>query len=104
MNKFKANPSAYAESGALVTVHNRPRLRVVPIVSDDPERLTEIKARLRLLGALASPDEVERERRALAADRDADRLAAHAVSVGASLITADTGFTRFAELDVTFAD
>jgi len=74
MSVFKANPSAFAETGAIVTVHNRPRLRVVPLPDDEPEQLAAIKTRLRLLSALLPAEVIEEERRALAADRDADRL------------------------------
>lgn len=74
MSVFKANPSAFAETGAIVTVHNRPRLRVVPLPDDEPEQLAAIKTRLRLLSALLPPEAIEEERRALSADRDADRL------------------------------
>jgi len=74
MSVFKANPSAFAETGAIVTVHNRPRLRVVPLPDDEPEQLAAIKTRLRLLSALPPAEVIEEERRALAADRDADRL------------------------------
>ncbi|REJ04776.1 hypothetical protein DY023_12745 [Microbacterium bovistercoris] len=59
---FKANPVAYADTGVVVMVHNRPRMRVVPIVrASDPE-LAAVKARLRLLNALVDPDAVRSER------------------------------------------
>lgn len=72
ISTFKANPIAYADSGAVVMVHNRARMRVVPIVAPDAPSLIEIKTRLRLLNALHDVDLVEQERRDLAAARDAD--------------------------------
>lgn len=71
---FKANPIAYAESGAIVMVHNRPRLRVVPIRTEDVPSIAEIQTRLRLLNTLLDPAEVAAERAELARERDADLL------------------------------
>ncbi|UJP11181.1 hypothetical protein L2X99_06375 [Microbacterium sp. KUDC0406] len=70
---FKANPVAYADTGAVVLVHNRPRMRVVPIVSASDPELAAVKARLRLLNALIDSDAVKEEREELARDRDRDR-------------------------------
>lgn len=44
----------------------------VPIRRAEASDLAAVKARLRLLNALAEPDLVEKERRRLAAERDAD--------------------------------
>ena len=74
ISTFKANPIAYADSGAVVMVHNRPRMRVTPIIAADASSLLEIKTRLRLLNTLLDADVVDAERRELAAERDADRL------------------------------
>lgn len=74
ISTFKANPIAYADSGALVMVHNRPRMRVLPILAADAPSIMEIKTRLRLLNALLDADVVDAERRELAAERDDDRL------------------------------
>ncbi|OJV96366.1 MAG: hypothetical protein BGO47_04455 [Microbacterium sp. 67-17] len=71
---FKANPIAYATTGAVVMVHNKPRLRVVPIAADPDATLAEVKARLRVLNALIDQADADDERRALAAERDADLL------------------------------
>ena len=72
ISTFKANPIAYADSGAVVLVHHKPRMRVVPIREAAASDLAAVKARLRLLNALADPDLVDEERRRLAAERDAD--------------------------------
>jgi hypothetical protein len=74
ISAFKANPIAYADTGAVVMVHNRPRMRVVPIVAPDAPSILEIKTRLRLLNTLLDAELVEQERRDLAAERDNDRL------------------------------
>lgn len=74
ISTFKANPIAYADSGAVVMVHNRPRMRVLPILAADAPSIMEIKTRLRLLNALLDADVVDAERRELAAERDDDRL------------------------------
>lgn len=74
ISTFKANPIAYADSGAVVMVHNRPRMRVLPIVAADSPSIIEIKTRLRLLNTLLDAGLVEDELRELAAERDADRL------------------------------
>lgn len=72
ISTFKANPIAYADSGAVVMVHNRARMRVVPIVAPDAPSIVEVKTRLRLLNALHDVDLVAQERSDLAAARDAD--------------------------------
>lgn len=72
ISAFKANPIAYADSGAVVLVHSRPRMRVVPIPAADAPSILEIKTRLRLLNALLDAELVAAERRELAAERDAD--------------------------------
>jgi len=74
ISTFKANPIAYADSGAVVMVHNRPRMRVLPILAADVPSIMEIKTRLRLLSTLLDADVVEAERRELAAERDTDLL------------------------------
>lgn len=74
ISTFKANPIAYADSGAVVMVHNRPRMRVLPILSADAPSIMEIKTRLRLLNTLLDAGLVEVERRELAAERDQDLL------------------------------
>lgn len=74
ISTFKANPIAYADSGAVVMVHNRPRMRVLPIVAANSPSIIEIKTRLRLLNSLLDAGLVEDELRELAAERDADRL------------------------------
>lgn len=74
ISTFKANPIAYADSGAVVMVHNRPRMRVLPILSADAPSVMEIKTRLRLLNTLLDADVVDAERRELAAERDQDLL------------------------------
>lgn len=74
ISTFKANPIAYADSGAVVMVHNRPRMRVLPILAADALSIMEIKTRLRLLNTLLDADVVEDERRELAAERDQDLL------------------------------
>lgn len=74
ISTFKANPIVYADSGAVVMVHNRPRMRVLPILAADAPSILEIKTRLRLLNTLLDAGLVDDERRALSAERDADRL------------------------------
>lgn len=74
ISAFKANPIAYAETGAIVMVHNRPRLRVLPIVAADVPIIAEVKTRLRLLNELIDPDAAAIEQRELSVERDADRL------------------------------
>lgn len=74
MSVFKANPSAYSASGALVMVHNRPTLRVLPASQGVSPRLDEIKAELRLLNDLVDHEAAQQEMAELAAERDADRL------------------------------
>jgi hypothetical protein len=69
---FKANPIAYADTGAVVMVHSRPRMRVVPIAVEDPPRTEGVKARLRILNALLDSGAADEERAALASERDAD--------------------------------
>lgn len=69
ISAFKANPIAYADSGAVVLVHNRPRMRVVPIPPTGEHSIAEVRARLRLLNALVEPDLADAERRRLAAER-----------------------------------
>ena len=69
ISTFKANPIAYADSGAVVMVHNRARMRVVPIITPDAPSVTDIKTRLRLLNTLHDAELVAQERRDLAADR-----------------------------------
>lgn len=73
ISTFKANPIAYADSGAVVMVHNRARMRVLPIVAADNASIIEIKTRLRLLNSLLDESLVEDELRELSAERDADR-------------------------------
>lgn len=70
---FKTNPVAYADTGAVVMVHNLPRMRVVPIAGASDPELAAVKARLRLLNALVDPGAVIQEREELARDRDRDR-------------------------------
>lgn len=74
ISTFKANPIAYAETGALVMVHNRPRMRVLPVVASDAPSVIEVKTRLRLLNELIDPAVADAEQRDLAAERDAERL------------------------------
>lgn len=72
ISAFKSNPIAYADSGAVVLVHNKPRMRVVPIPQAGEQTVAEVKARLRLLNSLLEDELVQEERRRLAAERDAD--------------------------------
>lgn len=74
ISAFKANPIAYADSGAIVMVHNRPRMRVTPIAATNAPSIAEIKVRLRLLNSLIDADLAGAERDRLAAERGADRL------------------------------
>lgn len=74
ISAFKANPIAYADSGAIVLVHNRPRMRVVPIAAASAPSIAEVKVRLRLLNTLLDADLADAEQSRLAAERDADRL------------------------------
>lgn len=71
---FKANPIAYADTGAIVLVHNRPRMRVVPIHPGDPVLIDDVKARLRVLNALVDEEAAVLERAELARERRQDLL------------------------------
>lgn len=74
ISAFKANPIAYAATGAVITVHNRARMRVIPLTDDVEQPVAEVKARLRLLNALVDDAETEEERSEIARERDRDRL------------------------------
>ena len=74
ISTFKANPIAFADSGAVVLVHNKPRMRVVPIPQPGGQNVADVKSRLRLLNTLVDSDLADAERRTLAAERDADLL------------------------------
>jgi len=69
---FKANPAAFADTGAVVLVHGQPRLRVTPIAMPSAPSIAEVKTRLRLLNELVDPVLAEAEARELARERDAD--------------------------------
>jgi len=71
---FKTNPIAYAETGAVVMVHNQPRLRVLPILNADAPSIVEVKTRLRLLNELIDMDAAATEQRELAEERANDIL------------------------------
>lgn len=74
ISTFKANPIAFADTGAVVMVHNRPRMRVLPILDPDAPSILEIKTRLRLLNTLLDSGLVDDERRRLATERDDDPI------------------------------
>ncbi len=69
---FKVNPIAYAETGALVMVHHKPRLRVVPVIAADASAVEGVKTRLRLLNALTDQAAAEDELAELTRERDRD--------------------------------
>ncbi|HEY5223635.1 MAG TPA: hypothetical protein VIJ18_11390 [Microbacteriaceae bacterium] len=72
MSRFKANPAAFAEHGAVVTVHGRPKMVLTPVDHADAPNLDSIKGQLKLLAQLQVPQEVEQELERLSRSRDQD--------------------------------
>ena len=78
ISEFKANPARFMETGAVVTNHGKPRARLIPIESGDPqgggEQAEVAKAALRVLYRVQPEAEVAEELAALSAARDADAI------------------------------
>lgn len=78
ISEFKANPARFMQTGAVVTNHGKPRARLIPIESGQPQGSGEqgeaAKAALRVLYRLQSGVEVAEELADLSAARDADAI------------------------------
>ncbi|TAM71837.1 MAG: hypothetical protein EPN48_00055 [Microbacteriaceae bacterium] len=72
MSRFKVNPAAFAEAGAVVTVHGRPKMILTPVGHADAPNLDSIKGQLKLLAQLQEPQEIEQELERLSRTRDQD--------------------------------
>ncbi|MGN6760886.1 MAG: hypothetical protein ACTHJI_06130 [Leifsonia sp.] len=73
ISAFKSNPVRYLETGALVTNHGKVRAAFVPIAEPD-DALDGVKAQLRLLARMSSPEDVADELAELSAGRDSETV------------------------------
>lgn len=88
----------------MVTVHNRARMRVIPLRDDVEHSVTEVKARwsFSTRGVLRVDDRTSRTggwTRSFQSMKGGERRA-HVVSRGIPLLTADRGFSRFPGLEL----
>ena len=75
ISTFKANPTRYLESGALVMIHGHVRAAFVPVDDDtDNPGLDAVKAQLKLLTRMRHPEHIAEELSELRRTRDAEHV------------------------------